>query len=150
MRSMTPSSAEREPLLRRLRRIGLILTGDQMLADGILSDAFVRARGAIRHADDIDEMDVFKLGFDAFEDALHRKGAVIVLHRAGRGDGSLGDRVSRLTYVERVAVSLLVVEKLSLRASAILSGRPTSVLENARTDALPKLDGDFVQGEGRP
>ena len=140
---MTPSSSEREPLLRRLRRIGLILTGDQTLADGILGDAFVRARSAIRRADDIDEMDVFKLGFDAFEDALHRKGVVVILRPAGRGDGSLGDRVSRLPYVERVAVSLLVVEKLSPRASAILSGRPAAVLEDALTNALPKLDDEL-------
>jgi hypothetical protein len=128
----------------------LILTGDQKLADGILKDAFLRARSAIRHADDIDKMDVFKLGFDAFEDALHRKGVVIVLNRSGQGDGSIGDRVSRLTYIERVAVSLLVVEKLSPRASATLSGRPASVLENALADALPKLDEGVLNDEARP
>ena len=131
-----------EPLLRRLRRMGLVLTGDQTLADGILQDAFVRARNAIRSTRDITERDVFKLGFDAFDDAVHRKGVVVILNRAARRDGSLSDRVNRLNYVERVAIALLVVENMSPRAGAILSGRPPQLLENALADAINKLEDD--------
>ena len=122
--------------------MGLVLTGDQTLADGILQDAFVRALQAIRSSGDITERDVFKLGFDAFDDAVHRKGVVVILDRAAKRDGSLSDRVNRLSYVERVAIALLLVENMSPKAGAILSGRPPQVLENALSDAILKLEDD--------
>ncbi len=138
--SLTTSSTENEPLLRRLRRMGLVLTGDQQLADGILRDAFMRAQNAVSASQELSEKDIFKLGFDAFDDAVHRKGVVVILNRAGSRDGSLGDRVNRLSYVERVAIALLVVENMTPKEGAVLSGLPGPLLENALTDAMTKLE----------
>lgn len=133
-------SEENEPLLRRLRRMGLILTGDQKLADGILQDAFARARRTISGPRDISEQDILKLGFDAFEDAVHRKGVVVILDRAGKRDGSLGDHVNKLSYIERIAIALLLIENMSPKAGASISRRPPAVLEEALADAMGKLE----------
>ena len=139
--SLTPiHPIDSEPLLRRLRRMGLVLTGDQTLADGILRDAFLRARGAFDSPQDVSHQDVFKLGFDAYDDAVHKKGVVVILGRAGRKSGTLEERVNALSYVERVAIALLLVEEMSPRAGAILSGRPAVVLEDALAGALMKLE----------
>ena len=141
MQAVTVSPSGRAPMLQQLRRIGRVLTGDQKLADGILHDAFMRAENAMDTGGSIDRMDVVKLGFKAFEDAVHRKGRVVILKRACAWcGGSLGDRVSRLSYVERVAVALLLVESMTPCAGAALSGRPAQVLEEALATAMPKLD----------
>lgn len=134
------TQAGSEPLLRRLRRMGLILTGDQKLADGILQEAFTRARQAFSGSSGVTEKDIFKLGFDAFDDAVHRKGVVVILSRAARRDNSLGERVNGLSYVERVSIALLLVENMTPRAGAILSGRPASMLEDSLGTAMIKLD----------
>lgn len=140
MQLSIPHSSEREPLLRRLRRMGRILTGDQKVADSVLEDAFVRARSAIRAPEAfIAATDIFKLGFDAFDDAVHRKGVVVLLNRAGARDGSLGERVNQLSYVERVAIALLLIENMSPKVAAILSGRPASVLEESLSSAIEIL-----------
>ncbi len=139
--AFTPKSS-REPILKRLRRMGLILTGDQKLADGILQDAFQRARNADPDAEDISEENVLKIGFHAFDDAVHRKGVVVILNRAGNRDGSLGDHVNKLSYVERLAIALLHIEKMTPMRAASLSGRPASVLQEALGDAMQKLEID--------
>lgn len=139
--SLTPiHTTDSEPLLRRVRRMGLVLTGDQQLADGILRDAFLRARTAFQSSHDLNDQDVFKLGFDAYDDAVHKKGVVVILGRSGKNDGTLGGRVNQLSYVERVAIALLLVEDMSPKAGAVLSGRPPQVLEEALSTALKKLE----------
>ncbi|GGB62255.1 hypothetical protein [Henriciella pelagia] len=141
MQLTIPPYSDHEPLLRRLRRMGRILTGDQKVADSVLENAFVRARSAIRPGNSlITASDIFKLGFDAFDDAVHRKGVVVILNRAGTRDGSLGERVNQLSYVERVAIALLLVENMTPRGAAILSGRPASLLENSLVTAIDLLD----------
>lgn len=149
MRIETFSSTAGEPLLRRLRRMGWILTGDQQVADSVVQTAFDRARQSLARSDDvITEADVFRLGFDAFDDAVHQKGVVVLLNREKPSDGSLGDDVRRLTYVERVAIALLIVEEMSPKQAAILSGRPAGILENCLKSALGKLD-DTERGRER-
>ena len=120
--------------------MGLVLTGDQQLADGILRDAFTKARQAFKSGSGASEKDIFKLGFDAFDDAVHRKGVVVILDRAGKRDGSLSESVNNLSYVERVAIALLLIENMSPKRGAILSGRPASVLEESLTVAMSKLE----------
>ncbi|MGB3627739.1 MAG: hypothetical protein WA989_18075, partial [Henriciella sp.] len=141
---MTNSSIEsdpNEPLLRRLRRMGLILTRDHKLADSILREAFLSANRAGNSTDrDYSELDLFELGFDAFDDAVHRKGAVITPTRAASNDGSLGNWVNQLTYVERVATSLLLVERMTPKQAAILSGRPPNILRVGLTKALQNCE----------
>ncbi|MEM5517064.1 hypothetical protein WNY37_08880 [Henriciella sp. AS95] len=100
----------------------------------------MRARSAIRAPEAfIAATDIFKLGFDAFDDAVHRKGVVVLLNRAGARDGSLGERVNQLSYVERVAIALLLIENMSPKVAAILSGRPASVLEESLSSAIEIL-----------
>lgn len=121
--------------------MGLILTGDQKLADGILQNAFERARSAVSGREkQLSELDVFKLGFDAFDDAVHRKGVVVLLPRTVARDGSLSDKVNQLSYVERVSISLLLIEKMRPKDAAALSGRPQSLLHDSLSRALIKLD----------
>jgi hypothetical protein len=58
--------------------MGRILTGDQKVADSVLENAFVRARSAIRPGNSlITASDIFKLGFDAFDDAVRLASASI-------------------------------------------------------------------------
>ncbi|WP_143435638.1 hypothetical protein [Henriciella aquimarina] len=141
-------ASSRESLLRRIRRMGLILTGDQKLADGILEDAFTQARKAFDATSDISGKDIFKLGFDAFDDAVHRKGVVVLLNRGAKPGGTLSERVNSLSYVERVAIALLLVENMTPKAGAILSGRPPSVLEHALGEAMTKLEIDRTSQDG--
>ena len=119
------------------------------MADSVLQTAFDRARQSLAGSDDvITEDDVFRLGFDAFDDAVHQKGVVVILNRGKPSDGSLGDDVRRLTYVERIAIALLIVEEMSLKQAAILSGRPVGILDNCLKSALGKLD-DTERGKER-
>ncbi|WP_084418410.1 hypothetical protein [Henriciella litoralis] len=143
---MTDLSTNSGSLLRRLRRLGLILTGDQTLADGILEAAFLRARPAVQAQRNISPQDIFKLAFDAFDDAIHRKGVVVILTTSRDEDGSLNGRVRSLTYVERVAVALILVEDMSPHDAMVLSGRPSQILENSLNSAIKKLDGIRASG----
>ncbi|MEQ9317377.1 MAG: hypothetical protein RLN72_16115 [Henriciella sp.] len=121
--------------------MGLILIGDQKLADGILQSAFMRARAANTNAEErLSHSDLIQLGFDAFDDAVHRKGVVVVLAPILARDGSLKDQVGQLTYNERVSISLLMIEDMLLKDAAILSGLPNRILQDGLESALSKLD----------
>lgn len=127
-------------LLGRLRRMGLLLTGDQALADAILREAFLRARAAFARGDNVSEEDIFKLGFDAFDNAVKRRGIVVILNRKRSRGGGLGATISELEHDERIALSLLVMEDIELKDAAILSGRPAWMLERSLASAVSKLE----------
>ncbi len=139
MQANRPSETNPISLLQRLRRMGLIITGNQNVADAILRDAFHRANAAFTSSIDANEDDIFKLGFDAFDDAVHRKGVVVLMGRRPKEDGSLWSAVHNLTYFERLSIALLLVEEMSPREAAILSGRPPQTLDLALEHALAKL-----------
>lgn len=124
--------------------MGLVITGNQEIADAILRDAFQRAAAAFPPDAAAAEEDIFKLGFDAFDDAVHRKGVVVLMGHRPKNDGTLWGGVHNLTYFERVAIALLLVEEMSSREAAILSGRPPQTLELALEQAVARLDaGEF-------
>ena len=139
LQAKSPSDPGPLSLLQRMRRMGLIITGNQNVADAILRDAFHKASAAFASAVDANEDDIFKLGFDAFYDAVHRKGVVVLIGRASKEDGSLWSAVHNLTYFERLSIALLLVEEMSPREAAILSGRPPQTLELALEYAVAKL-----------
>ena len=129
-------------LLQRLRRMGLVLIGNQKTADAILRDAFNMAAEAFGPPDGASESDIFRLGFDAFDNAVHRRGKLVLLGRPMEKDGNLASGVHNLTYVERLSISLLLVEEMTPREAAVMSGRPPQVLEKALVDAINKLDAE--------
>lgn len=121
--------------------MGLVLIGDQKLADSILKGAFIRAGAARGSASErLSSSDLIRLGFDAFDDAVHRKGVVVVLAPILARDGSLKDQVNQLTYNERVSISLLMIEDMMIRDASILSGLPNRILQDGLASALSKLD----------
>ncbi|MEE2878432.1 MAG: hypothetical protein VX593_05450 [Pseudomonadota bacterium] len=142
MQSAIASSSAPQPLLKQLRRIGLVLTGDQKLADGILMGAMTRTASLPKGQRPVNDAGVTKIGFDAYDAACMGRGAIAILTRLITHDGSLSGRVSQLSYLERIAVSLLLIEDMTAIDGASLSGRPALMLEEALASALPKLDMD--------
>lgn len=148
MSNIVSSAQGGEPLLTRLRRMGWILTGEQQVADSVLQTAFERSRTVLAGlGDQLTELDLFKLGFDAFDDAAHQKGVVVILKQPLRRGGTLGDDIKGLTYVERIAVALMLVEGMPARMAAILSGRPQRILEESLTAAVAKLEPGEIEND---
>ena len=148
MSNIIPTSQGVVPLLTRLRRMGWILTGEQSVADSVLQSAFERSRTVLDGLGDrLTELDLFKLGFDAFEDAAHQKGVVVILSRPQHRGGTLGDDIRGLSYVERIAVALMLVEEMPAQKAAILSGRPQRILQESLITAVAKLEPAELENE---